>query len=181
MAGSAFQRLYTKIFKRHDIRMKTKLRVYNTFIIPVLIYGAESWAMTQTMEKELDAFENKMIRRILRISYKEHVTTEEVRCRTGQMKVSDVIKKRRMKWAGHMMRMDEARTARRAWKCQPEGRRSRGRPKTRWSDCLHQDLLEAGLSIHGKTKRRARLSLEEIASDRDKWRQVIEASLAGNS
>ena len=101
LAGSAFQRLYTKIFKRHDIRLKTKLRVYNTFIIPVLIYGAESWAMTKTMGKELDAFESKMIGRILRISYNEHVTTEEIRCRTGQMKVIDVIKKRRMKWAGH--------------------------------------------------------------------------------
>ena len=128
----------------------------------------------------MDAFENKMIRRILRINYKDHVTTEAIRCRTGQMKVSDVIKKRRMTWAVHSLRMDETRIVKRSWNYQPKGR-SRGRPKIKWRDCLHQDLLQAGISIHGKTKGRHRLSLEEIASDREKWRQVIEASLAGIS
>ena len=181
LAGSAFQRLKEKIFKRHDISLKTKIRVLNAFVIPVLLYGSETWALTQTMAKSLDALENSWLRRILRISYKEHTTTDSIRQRTGQTFVSKIIQKRRLKWAGHMLRMEEHRAAKMSWRYYPQGRRPRGRPRTRWKDCLENDLKAAGLSLQGKTTGRNRKTLEEVASDRVMWRQVIEASLAGNS
>lgn len=66
------------------------------------------------MEKKLNAAESKWLRRILRISYVEHISNEEIRTRTQQQLVSKVIKKRRMKWAGHVLRMDENRTRERS-------------------------------------------------------------------
>ena len=55
------------------------------------------------------ATENRWLRRILRIGYKEHITNEEVRQRTQQPNIIEVIRKRRMEWAGHILRMDERR------------------------------------------------------------------------
>src|SRR5215469_18882378 len=137
--------------------------------------------LLQRCLKSLDACENSWLRRILRISYKDHITNETVRKRTGQEYVSNVIKRRRLKWAGHMMRMENTSAVKRSWKYQPQGKRSRGRPRTRWNDCLEQDLKDAGLSLYGKTLGRERMSIESIASDRGVWRKVIEASLTGDS
>ena len=123
LAGSTFQRLNERIFRRHDIGLKVKLRVLNAFVIPILVYGSESWIMTKTMTKSLDACENSWLRRILRISYKDHITNETVRKRTGQEYVSNVIKRRRLKWAGHMMRMENTRAVKRSWKYQLQGKR----------------------------------------------------------
>ena len=181
LAGSTFNRLHTKIFKRHDIGLKIKLRILNACVIPILTYGCESWSVKQTMEKKIIATENKWLRRILRIGYKEHITNEEIRKRTQQKNIIEVIRKRRMKWAGHILRMNEERTAKRIFYYKPEGKRAQGRPKRRWTDCLEEDLSIAGLNLNGKTFGRQRSTLEEIANNRELWRDVVEKSTAGHS
>lgn len=56
-----------------------------------------------------------------------------------------------------------------------------GRPKGWWVDCLDEGRKANGLSIHGKREGRQRLTLEEIARDQEKWKDVIELSVTGNS
>ena len=56
-----------------------------------------------------------------------------------------------------------------------------GRPNRRWRDCLEEDLESAGITIHGKTEGRQRMSIEEIAENRNSWRDIIEKSMAGSS
>src|SRR5262249_53567782 len=72
-----FNRMYDKFFKRHDIPLKIKIRAFNACVMPVLLYGAETWSITRTLEKKLEAAENKWFRRLLRVGYKEHVTNAD--------------------------------------------------------------------------------------------------------
>ena len=95
LAGNTFNRLQ-KFFKRHDIKMKTKLRIFNACVIPVLTYGSESWEVTKTMQNRLNSAENKWLRRLMRISYKDHETNDSVRQRTQQPMIGDIIKWKRM-------------------------------------------------------------------------------------
>ena len=152
MTGGTFNRLYEKFFKRHDIPLKIKMRTFNACVIPVLLYGAESWSITSAMEHKLISAENKWLRRLLRVSYKEHITNVEIRRRTGQPSVVNIIRKRRMKWAGHVMRMEDKRPTKKAFLYKPEGKRNPGRPRRRWMDCLEKDLEAAGMSVHGFTR-----------------------------
>ena len=133
------------------------------------------------MEKKQNAAENKWLKRILRISYIEHITNEEIRKRTQQQLVSEVIKKRRMKWAGYVLRMDENRNPKKIFNYKPEGKRTVGRPKRRQKDCFEEDLKAAGITIHGKTEGRQRMTIKEMAMNREMWRDIIEESLAGGS
>jgi hypothetical protein len=60
-----------------------------------------------------------------------------------------VIKSRRMRWAGHVARMDEGRGFYRVWVGRPEGKRPLGRPRRRWESNIKMDLREIG--IEGRT------------------------------
>ena len=63
------------------------------------------------------------------------------------------------------------------WK--PTGKRSRGRPNKRWMDCIEEDLRRAGVTKCGqKTAERERMTLNDIAADRQQWRNLTVASTA---
>ena len=55
-----------------------------------------------------------------------------------------LIKSRRMRWAGHVARMDEERGLYRVLVGKPEGRKPLGRPRRRWADNIRTDLQEVG-------------------------------------
>ena len=181
LAGATFKRLHQKIFRRHDVPLKLKIRTLNACVIPVLLYGAETWSVTHNFENKLNAAENGWLRRILGISYKEHISNVELRRRTGQPYVGQIIRKRRVKWAGHVLRMDDTRPTKETFLYKPDGKRSRGRPMRRWMDCLEDDLKQAGISRCGRTCGRNRMTLLDMAQDRELWRDVVEKSMAGYS
>jgi hypothetical protein len=76
----------------------------------------------------------------------------------------NVIKARRMRWAGHVARMGEVRGAYNILVGRPEGRRPLGIPRRRWEDNIKIDLREIGFGdvywIH-------------LAQDRDRWRALV--------
>jgi hypothetical protein len=55
-----------------------------------------------------------------------------------------VIKFRRMRWAGHVARMEERRGVYRVLVGRPKGKRQLGRPRRRWEDNIKMDLREIG-------------------------------------
>jgi hypothetical protein len=55
-----------------------------------------------------------------------------------------VVKSRRMRWAGHVVRVGEGRGVHRVLVGKPEGTRPLGRPKRRWEDNIKMDLQEVG-------------------------------------
>ena len=50
-----------------------------SLVISIFLYACESWTLTAELEKITQAFETRCYRRLLNISYKDHVTNEEVR------------------------------------------------------------------------------------------------------
>jgi hypothetical protein len=58
--------------------------------------------------------------------------------------IVQVVKSRRMRWAGHVACMGEERGVHRVLVGKPEGKRSLGRPRHRWEDNIKMDLQEVG-------------------------------------
>jgi hypothetical protein len=95
----------------------TKIRVYRTIILPVVLYGCETWSLTVREEQRLRVFENRVLRRIF--GPKRDEVTGEWR-RLHNKELNDlysspcnhrVIKSGRMRWEGHVARMGEKRGA----------------------------------------------------------------------
>jgi len=88
------------------ISVGIKLRLYNSCILPIFLYGAETWAMTATAAKTFDALDQWCLRRILNIHWTERITINEVRSRTQQPLLCDAVRSRRLRFFGHICRAD---------------------------------------------------------------------------
>lgn len=71
-ARGAFQNL-TKLWNTRGMGKKTKVQLYKTLVRPILLYGYETWKMTNWEEKKLDASQFRRLRRILRIRWPARV------------------------------------------------------------------------------------------------------------
>ena len=67
-ASQAFASL-RNTWKSHNISTETKIRLFKSNVLSTLLYGAESWKMTKTISHKLEVFQNRCLRRILRISW----------------------------------------------------------------------------------------------------------------
>jgi hypothetical protein len=121
----------------------TKIRVYRTIILPVVLYGRETWSLTLREEQKLRAFKNKVLRRIFGPK-REEVTGEWRRLHKEELNdlyssanIIRVIKSRRMRWAEHVARMWEKRGAYSILVGRSEGRRPLGRPGRKWEDNIN--------------------------------------------
>jgi len=68
----------------HDLIEYQTSALHNAYILPIFLHGAETWSITKATEKKIDAFDQWCLRRILNITWSEHVTNYEVHRRTGQ-------------------------------------------------------------------------------------------------
>ena len=80
-----------------------------------------------------------------------------------------VIKSRRLRWAGHVDRMEEGRSAFKILSGKPTGKRPLGRPRRRWEDHIRMDLEEIGINAGNWV---------DLAQDRDYWRALVNAALS---
>ena len=76
-ATAAMARL-TRVWKS-DISFQTKHKLYKSLVISILLYGCEAWTLHADTERRIQAFKYKCLRRLLKISYREHKTNDFVR------------------------------------------------------------------------------------------------------
>ena len=115
-------------------------------IRPVLIYGCEAWRLTKALENRIAVFERSVLRRIWGPTIDE-VTGELRRLHNIELMdrakipcVLNVIRSHRLRWAGHVARMEAHRVPRQVLDGTPRGRRPVGRPRKRWEDNVKEDL-----------------------------------------
>ena len=148
-----------------DRRMAVKLRVkiYTAVVRPVLLYGAETWALRKNEERQLERTEMRMLRWLMGISLREGRRNEDIRAEAGVVSIAEKAREARLRWYGHVTRMADDNPVKTAWERPVEGRRSRGRQRIRWRDGIERDMRQLNL-------------VEGDATDRRLWRQRIRAA-----
>ena len=113
-----------------------------SLVISIFLYACESWTLTAELEKRTQAFEMRCYRRLLNISYKDHVTNEEVR-RKLQTAIGEydelltLAKKRKLRWFGHVSRSSGlAKTILTGYS--ERKKKKRGRQKKKWEDNIKE-------------------------------------------
>jgi hypothetical protein len=147
-----------------------KVKIYKTIILTFVLYGCETWSLTLREEHRLRVFENRVLRRIFGPN-RDEVTgewrklhIEDLHILYSSPNIIRQIKSRRLRWTGHVARMEEERNVYKVLMGKPEGKRPLGRPGRRWEYGIRMDLREIGWG-----------SVEwiQLAQDRDRWRAVV--------
>jgi len=123
---------------------------YRTIILLVVLYGCETWLPILREELKLSVFESRVLRRIFGRK-RDEVTREWRKLHNGELydlysppNTVQVIKSRRMRWAGHVARIGERRGIYRDLVGKPGGKSPLGRPRCIWEDNIKMDLQEVG-------------------------------------
>jgi hypothetical protein len=129
---------------------KLKIKMYKTVILPLVMYGCETWYLTLREGHKLRAFENRVLRRISEPKREEDgswgkLYNYELHNLYSSHNIIRVIKSRIMRWTGHVARMEEGRGVHRVLVGRPEGKRPLGRPRRRWEDNIKLDFREIGI------------------------------------
>jgi hypothetical protein len=148
-----------------------KNRLYKMIILPVVLYGCETWSLTLKDEHRLRVFENMVLRRIFGLK-RDEVTGEWRKLHNKELcdlysspSIIRIIKSRRMRRAGHVARRgEEKKNTYRLILGKPEGRRPLGRPIHRWVDNIRMDLGEVGWGD---------VDWIGLALDRNRWRAFV--------
>jgi len=64
MSGNACYHLVLNILSSSLLSKSIKIKIYRTIILPVVLYGCETWSLTLREERRLRVFENRVLRRI---------------------------------------------------------------------------------------------------------------------
>ena len=83
---------------------QTKLRIFNTNVKAVLLYGCETWKNSKSITAKLQVFINKCLRKILRIFWLDQITNRTLWKCTNQPRIDLQIRKRKWGWLGHTLR-----------------------------------------------------------------------------
>ena len=127
---------------------------------------AGPYSRNAEIERRIQALEMRCYRRLLNISYKDHVTNEEVRNRIqNAIGVHDdlltMVKKRKLRWYGHISRASGM--AKTILQGTVKGARSRGRQKKRWEDNIKE---WTGMGFGNSLR---------TAEDREEWKGIVAA------
>ena len=157
------------VWKSNAYSRATKLRIYKSNVLPVLLYGAECWRMTAKDLSRLSTFHTTCLRRIMRVFWPNRISNSDLLEATKQETMNNIFKRKRWRWIGHTLRMEPSVHARIALTWTPEGRRKRERPRCTWRRTMLGELKEAGMVWSAAVKR---------AQDRNEWRDLVEALCA---
>ena len=108
LANSTFGIFKKSVWSRRDISVKLKLRLYSALILPIAIYGSETWSLTQLDTKKLSVFENNCLTAILNIRLQDHASIDEIRKSAKQQNsIENIIRKRRLTWFGQVCHLND--------------------------------------------------------------------------
>ena len=150
-----------KAIWKSNMRRNLKIRLFQATVESILLYGTETWTVTESLKKKIDGCYSRMLRMALNVDWREHRSNKEV---FGTLpRVSSKIQARRMRLAGHIQRHDDL-VAHDLLLWEPShGYRGRGRPPLTFVDTLRKDT---GLVNTEEIRR--------LMADRKLWRDKIE-------
>ena len=164
-AGMAFGGLRRQLFGDKKMAISVKLKIYDSLILAILLYGSETWNVRAEETRKLETFHMNCLRCMSGRSKREKIRNVVIRKMLKQTTIQSMMRRRRLRWLGHVRRMSDERWPKQMMHAWIEDEtRPRWKPKQRWRDVVNKDLEELGLKDRWF----------EMAAQREEWRSAIQ-------
>jgi hypothetical protein len=169
-SGNACYHSVQNLLSSRLLSKNVDIRIGKTIILPVVLYGCETWSQTLREKHRLRVFESRVLRKIFGLKREEvkgkqgKLHNEELRDLYSSPSIIRIIKSRRMRWAGNVSRIGEKGNAYRLLVGKLEERRPLGRPRRRLVDNIRMDLGEVGWGD---------VDWMGLSQDRNRWRAFV--------
>ena len=159
------------LLRDKNIPQECKVTIYQTILKPILLYGSEVWSLTTKTESRLQSAEMRALRTIKGVTRRDRIKNNTIRSGLKVTPLLEEIERNRLRWYGHVMRMEENKQPKRYLLWKPEGKRPVGRPRKRWMEGVEVALGRRGASLR---------EVEEAGryEDRENWRRFLKCSPA---
>ena len=167
---------FEHIYKSKRISIKLKIRTFNIYTASIFLFNSELWTLTETLQDSIDSFQRRLLRRVINIRWPKLISSEKLYKKVGAVKWSTTIRRRRLNWLGHLMRLDERTPVRRSLReSLTDVRRKIGRPSLTWMRLIEKDLgsVNINLGLSGSSPDIILRKLVELTEDRNKWRKIV--------
>ena len=161
--------LRSHVFNKKELSCDTKLTIHRSIFRPTIMYGSESWTDSGYLMHDLEVADMNVLRMIAgtnrREQWENHIRNDDIREMLNVKSVEEAASESRLRWFGHVQRMDEVRLPKRILNAELPGRRGRGRPRRRYIDSVRDDVIARGLNWDEGTI--------GLAQNRAEWRRVV--------
>ena len=141
--------------------MKEKGIVYRSCVRSVMLYGSETWCLSENEMAILRRTKRAMVRAMCGVKLMDKKRTVDLMEMLGlEESVVQMAKANAVRWYGHVLRSDDGHVLRRALEFEVKGRRKRGRPKKTWRRQVEEESRKVGLK-------------KEDAQNRGGWRKGV--------
>ena len=154
------------LLKDRYIPRKCKTAIYTTILRPILTYGSEAWSLTSRTRSKIQAAEMRALRAIRGVTRRDRMRNDDIRRELGVESILEVVDKSKLRWYGHVQRMNEDQFPRKYLQYRPHGRRPVGRPRRRWMEGVGEALTAREINL-------ADVEREELYTDRQEWRRIV--------
>ena len=129
------------VWNDRSISLSSKVRLMRSLVTAISMYACDSWTLTAELQRRIQATEMRCYRKILHISYKDHVTNEEVRAKIQQAigpqeDLLMIVKRRKLQCYGHVSR--SSGLAKTILQGIMKGGRRQDRQRKRWEDNIRE-------------------------------------------
>lgn len=133
-----------KVLSDKNISRKAKIHIYKTIIRPTVIYGSESWTVTEESKHRLETWERKILRKIYRGVKENGIwrrrTNNELKDIFKEIDIITAITQNRLRWLGHIIRMSENDLTKIIYNTEIAGKNRKGRPRKTWWQNVEEDI-----------------------------------------
>ena len=136
--------MLSKIWKSKLIKLKTKMRIFNSSVKSVLLYSSETWRITKHTVNKIHTFVNRCLLRIMNVKWSDKVSNNTLWTKTNQLPVEIEIKRRKWHCIGHTLRKPISSITRQALTWNPQEKRKRGRPRNTWRRDMESEVRKMG-------------------------------------
>jgi len=149
---------------------KTKMNIFRACVLSVLLYGCETWLVTERIKQLLQVFVNRCLRRIFRIFWPNRISNQDLWRKAELKDINLEVRRRKFGWIGHTLRRSPNEVCFKALVYNPQGSRRRGRPKNTW----RRSTLAEINSFAEDRRYNSIWELKDLASRRTRWRNFVD-------